>query len=155
MQPVRTSFGSHLSSSQTTKLRPDQFVSSNHSESDKRGKKRNKNRPEKAGRPLLKVKLPKLKSLALTAKGTKDVKTPTKRTSKTKSTINQESQTESGANTASALVDGDVFFFTQRSSTQPTNEKEMAKLSVLRTISKMLEENRLIRRRLSVLSQAI
>ncbi|MEQ2224818.1 hypothetical protein ILYODFUR_011411 [Ilyodon furcidens] len=124
MQPVRTVFGSQLSSSQTTELRPDQFVSSNHSESDKRGEKRNKNRPEKAGRPLLKVKLPKLRSRALTAKGTKDVKTPTKRTSKTKSTINEERQTEC-ANTASALVDGDVFFFTQRSSTQPTNEKKM------------------------------
>lgn len=88
-------FGSQLSSSERSEHGPDQFVSSTPSETDKRGK----NRREKAERPLLKVKLPKLKSSSLSPKVIKDVRTPTKWTlkpssSKTKLTINQEKQTE-------------------------------------------------------------
>ncbi|GLD62001.1 uncharacterized protein AKAME5_001376000 [Lates japonicus] len=58
-----------------------------------------------------------------------------------------------GAGTVSGSVGGDVFFFSQRSNGKATNEKEKAKLAVLRTISKMLEENQLIRQRLIALRQ--
>ncbi|XP_078145147.1 uncharacterized protein LOC144542416 [Centroberyx gerrardi] len=59
------------------------------------------------------------------------------------------------ANTDSDNVRGDVFTFSQiPNSNKATNEKEKSKLAVLRTVSKMLEENRCIRQRLASLSQA-
>ncbi|KAM8732778.1 uncharacterized protein AB9X84_024729 [Acanthopagrus schlegelii] len=120
---------------------------------DKRGNKRSKVKT----RSVLKVKLP-----TLNKKVTKEEKTPRRWT--LEPTINKSKPTASrgggrgGAQCFDTVVDTvgrDVFYFSQSTPRKAINEKEKAKLAVLRTISRVLEENRLLRQRLVALSQAI
>ncbi|KAK5865047.1 hypothetical protein PBY51_016242 [Eleginops maclovinus] len=69
-------------------------------------------------------------------------------TNKTKSTVSG-----GGAGTDSDQVVRDVFMFSERPASTELNETKKAKLAVLRTISKMLEENQFIRRRLAAVRQ--
>ncbi|CAG5992165.1 unnamed protein product [Menidia menidia] len=158
MPPVKTvyvpRFGSQLGSSQRTEPELELVEPSPVSQNENRLKKRSKNGSERNIRSVLKIKLPKFTSTPL-LKVTKDGTTPAKyvlrpSTSKPKTTGNQERRTQC-ADPVSTLVNGDVFSFSQRSET--TTPKEKAQLSVVRTISKMLEENRLIRQRLAALRQ--
>lgn len=101
MPPVKyvPRFGPQLSSSQRTEFGSDHLVNSTPSETDERGKKRNKKKREKAEKPLLKVKFPNVKSRAASPKATADAKTSTKwmlksSSSKNNPSLNQEKQTE-------------------------------------------------------------
>ncbi|KAL7394711.1 hypothetical protein ABVT39_002712 [Epinephelus coioides] len=117
---------------------------------DKRGNKRGKvNVRGQKTRFVLKVKFPKLDNSTLSKKATERRWTAEATTNKTKATVNS-----GGAGAESDSVGRDVFFFSQRPTSTTTNEKEKARLAVLRTISKMLEENQLIRERLATISQA-
>ncbi|XP_068449154.1 uncharacterized protein si:ch211-277c7.7 [Clinocottus analis] len=138
-------FSSKLGSSQRDESQPDQpsdqttqtkSTSRYQRDGDPRGNRR-ANVDVRGGkkRLLLKVKLPK-RNCTLSKK------------------IDKTPRRWTGAATESGSVGGDVFCFSQRPTSTAINEKDKAKLSVLRTISKMMEENRLIRQRLATLSQA-
>ncbi|KAE8286152.1 hypothetical protein D5F01_LYC15832 [Larimichthys crocea] len=109
-----------------------------------RGKRGNKQRNVRGEKPrfVFKVKLPKLN------------KVTDKEEDRTTRRWMLEPTRGQGAAADSDSAGGDVFVFSQRTSSKTINEKEKAKLTVLRTISKVLEENQLIRQRLSALSQA-
>ncbi|KAK5925344.1 hypothetical protein CgunFtcFv8_017875 [Champsocephalus gunnari] len=150
MLPVRSiyvpHFGSQLGSSQKDETQPDQTPAQLPSRI-KRGNKRGNVSDEKT-RLFLKVKLQRVNNSTLS--NTRPEKTKTKQwmkedaTNKTQSTV-----IGGGAGTNSDSIVRDVFSFSQRPTSRELNEKEKAKLAVLRTISKMLEENQLIRQRLA------
>ncbi|KAF1384461.1 hypothetical protein PFLUV_G00120480 [Perca fluviatilis] len=159
MSPVRTvyvpCFGSQFGSSQRDEPRQDQIMYPKKPPSrDKGGNSRCKVkvRGEKS-RFHLKVKFPKLNNSALSKKATKKDNTPRwmveGAANKIKTTVSQ-----GGAGTDSDSVGGDVFLFTENPTSTAINSNEKVKLAVLRTISKMLEENQLIRQRLVTASQA-
>ncbi|XP_036933889.1 uncharacterized protein LOC119007985 isoform X4 [Acanthopagrus latus] len=147
-------FGSQVGSSQREEPPADRnMVGQPQPPSDGRRDKRGNKRSKVKTRSVLKVKLP-----TLNKKVTKEEKTPRRWT--LEPTINKSKPTASrgGAQCVDTVVDTvgrDVFYFSQSTPSKAINEKEKAKLAVLRTISRVLEENRLLRQRLVALSQAI
>ncbi|XP_023815085.1 uncharacterized protein LOC111948027 [Oryzias latipes] len=141
------SFRSPLNSRQRNEPQLDRTEQPCRPQSEKSEDKRAKSRRKKANPSALKVKLAKVSpnspAIPKTSRRRLTLEPTTPKTN-----INQ------GSGTSPALVDRDVFLFSPASQTKTTNEKDKARLSVLRTISRMLEENLLIRRRLEVLSQA-
>ncbi|KAI9539203.1 hypothetical protein NQZ68_009280 [Dissostichus eleginoides] len=161
MLPVRSiyvpQFGSLLGSSQKDETQPDQTPGRTPGRTElssriKRGNKRGNVNDEKT-RLFLKVKLQRVNNSTLS--NTRPEKNKNKKwmkedaTNKTQSTVSR-----GGAGTNSDSVVRDVFFFSEKPTSRELNEKEKAKLAVLRTISKMLEENQLIRQRLAAVRQA-
>ncbi|KAK2849373.1 hypothetical protein Q5P01_009207 [Channa striata] len=134
MSPVKTVHGPRTEppAAQAERPRP-----------EKRGKKR-----ARGGKPkfLLKVKLPKFSCSSFP---TEKEKSPPR----WMFTGNTNTGGETGAGSDCRSVEVDVFCFSQKPSSKATNQQEKGKHSVLRTISKMLEENQLIRQRLAALSQ--
>ncbi|XP_078025375.1 uncharacterized protein LOC144463791 [Epinephelus lanceolatus] len=122
---------------------------------DKRGNKRGKvNVRGQKTRFVLKVKFPKLDNSTLSKKATEGETTERRWTAEATANKTKATVSSGGAGAESDSVGRDVFFFSQRPTSTATNEKEKARLAVLRTISKMLEENQLIRERLATVSQA-
>ncbi|KAK9517837.1 hypothetical protein VZT92_023178 [Zoarces viviparus] len=148
-------FDSLLGSSQREEPQPDQTVdrtpqtkSPSRHQSGKRGNKMGHVRVGKK-RFLLKVNLQKVnRTLNKKVDNTPGRWTGEPATNYTKTTVSRQ-----GAATASDSVVRDVFFFSQRPTSTAKNEKEEAKLAVLRTISKMLKQNQLIRQRLATVSR--
>ncbi|KAM6952237.1 uncharacterized protein PEZ65_010713 [Lycodopsis pacificus] len=146
-------FDALLGSSQREELQPDQTVertpqtkSPSRHQSGKRGKKMGDVRVGKK-QFLLKVKLQKVNStLNKKVDSTPGRWTGEPAANNTKTTVSRQ-----GAATDSVVRD--VFFFSQRPTSTAKSEEEKAKLAVLRTISKMLKQNQLIRQRLATVSR--
>ncbi|XP_071313410.1 uncharacterized protein [Trachinotus anak] len=149
MSPVRTVYVPRFDSQQGSSHR-DEPPPPSQSPREKRGNKRA--RGEKS-RLVLKIKLPKLGASTLSKKrATKEDETPGRWT--LEPALNKPKTAVIGTGELQGPgTDSDAFFFSQRPTLKATDEKKKAKLTVLRTISKMLEENRLIRQRLIALSQ--
>ncbi|CAB1426311.1 unnamed protein product [Pleuronectes platessa] len=110
-----------------------------------------RNKRERGGKPrfILKVKLPEFSSNRLSKKKvTQEDETPGGWTSKPAE--NRTSVTTRGSQDADV---GGVFF-SKRSTNKATNKKKEAKLAVLKTTARMMEENKLIRQRLAALTKA-
>ncbi|XP_069388035.1 uncharacterized protein [Paralichthys olivaceus] len=155
MSPAKTvyvpRFGSQLGSSQREEPQPDPTVVQPESQSQQVDKCRKKRDGGRKPRSILKVKLPTFSTRGLPKKKpTQEDQTPGRWTPEPAE--NRTSVTARGSQDADS-VRGDVFF-SQRSTYRATNEKKKATLAVLRTISRMLEENHLIRQRLVALTQA-
>ncbi|TNN75641.1 hypothetical protein EYF80_014004 [Liparis tanakae] len=145
------SFNSPLSSSQRDAPQPDQPLDRTKPHSRYRPDPRADSRAHVDVRGRNKRLLLKVKLLQHDRTLSKKVnKTPRRGTgepgNETETTVNRTGAAESESV-------GDVFFFSQRPSSTAATKKEKAKLSVLKTIFKMTEENKITRQRLAVLSQ--
>ncbi|KAM6999975.1 uncharacterized protein LKV04_004943 [Tautogolabrus adspersus] len=157
MPPVKVvfvpRFDSQLSESQRDEQETDQ-------DEQQPSQRRRKGRGKKRGKEeklVLKVKLPKSKKASKEDEAPRRLLLePTANTTKSTESRGGEKEKqvdEHGAGTQSDSVGGDVFFFSEPPTSKVMNEKEKAKLSVVRTIARMLEENQLIRQRVAALSQ--
>ncbi|KAK2903943.1 hypothetical protein Q8A73_010600 [Channa argus] len=154
MSPVKTVHVPGLGSQQRHEPQVDQTLGQAEPRSqcrrpEKRGKKRA--RGEKT-QFLLKVKLPKLSSKSLTEKMDKSSPRWRFAANKNIATVGGGGETPCAASDCHSVGVDDFCFF-QGPTSKATNQHDKDKYSVLRTISKMLKENQLIRRRLAALSQ--